>query len=88
LRAAGTGGEVSLGADHPQETVRCEVGAFNFSAHAARETIRAYVKRAKPRKLIFIHGEPASCEWLANAAREDLPDTEVLSPTPGVRTEL
>lgn len=88
LRAAGTGGQVSLGADHPAETVRCEVEAFNFSAHASRESIRAYVKRAKPRKIIFIHGEPESCEWLANAAREDLPGSEVLSPVPGVPTEL
>jgi Cft2 family RNA processing exonuclease len=88
LRAAGTGGRVSLAPDHPAETIRCQIESFSFSAHATRETIRAYVKRAKPRKLIFIHGEPASCEWLANAAREDLPDTEVLSPAPGVRTEL
>ena len=88
LRAAGTGGRISLGADHPEETVRCEIGEFNFSAHASRESIRAYVKRAKPRKIVFVHGEPGSCEWLANAAREDLPGTEVLSPVPGVRTEL
>jgi Cft2 family RNA processing exonuclease len=88
LRAAGTGGKISLGADHPKETVRCQIEAFSFSAHASRESIRAYVKRAKPRKLIFVHGDTASCGWLANAAREDLPDTEVLSPAPGVRTEL
>ncbi|MEO6742417.1 MAG: MBL fold metallo-hydrolase [Chthoniobacteraceae bacterium] len=88
LRAMGAGGKISLGADHPEETVRCEVGAFNFSAHASRESIRAYVKRTKPRKLIFVHGDPESCGWLANAAREDLPETEVLSPVPGVRTEL
>jgi Cft2 family RNA processing exonuclease len=88
LRAMGTGGQISLGADHPAETVRCQVESFNFSAHATRESIRAYVQRAKPRKLIFIHGDPASCEWLTNAAREDLPGTEVISPAPGVRTEL
>ncbi|MEO6785803.1 MAG: MBL fold metallo-hydrolase [Chthoniobacteraceae bacterium] len=88
LRAAGTGGKISLGADHPEETVRCEIGSFNFSAHATRESIRAYVKRVMPRKVVFVHGEPAACEWLANAAREDLPETEVLSPAPGVRTEL
>lgn len=88
LRAMGAGGKISLGADHPEETVRCEVGAFNFSAHASRESIRAYVKRTKPRKLIFVHGDPESCGWLANAAREDLPEIEVLSPVPGVRTEL
>jgi Cft2 family RNA processing exonuclease len=88
LREIGTGGKISLGADHPAETVRCQVESFNFSAHASRESIRAYVKRTKPRKLIFVHGDPSACEWLASAAREDLPDTEVLSPAPGVRTEL
>ena len=88
LRAAGTGGRISLGADHPEETVCCEISAFNFSAHASRESIRAYVKRAKPRKLIYVHGDPESSAWLAAAAREDLPDTEVLSPAPGVRIEL
>jgi len=88
LRAAGTGGQTSLGADHSGETVRCEVESFNFSAHATRESIRAYVNHAKPRKLIFVHGEPSSVEWLTNAAREDLPGTEVISPAPGVWTDL
>ena len=88
LRGMGTGGKISLGPDHAEEPVRCEVEAFNFSAHATRESIRAYVKRVKPRKLIFVHGEPASVEWLTNAARADLPETEVLSPAPGVPTDL
>ena len=88
LRAAGTGGKISLGPDHPEETVRCGIEPFNFSAHASRETIRAYVKRAKPRKLIFVHGDPESSKWFADAAREDLPGTEVLTLAPGVRVEL
>ena len=88
LRDAGTGGEISLGTDHPVEKVRCQVETFNFSAHATRESIRAYVNRAKPKKLIFIHGEPESVEWLAAAAQADLPGTEVLSPAPGAPIEL
>ena len=88
LREIAPGGEISLGAGHLPEPVRCQIESFNFSAHASRESIRAYVKRSKPRKLIFVHGDPAASEWLANAAREDLPDTEVLTPAPGVRTEL
>jgi Cft2 family RNA processing exonuclease len=88
LRDAGTGGEISLGADHPAETVKCEVGSFNFSAHATRESIRAYVNRVKPKKLIFVHGEPASVAWLTAAVRADLPGTEVLAPPAGVTVEL
>ena len=88
LRDAGTGGAVSLGGDHPAETVRCQVDVFNFSAHATRESIRAYLNRVKPRKLIFVHGEPASVEWLSAAVRTDSPGTEVLSPQPGVPVEV
>jgi Cft2 family RNA processing exonuclease len=88
LRDTGIGGQVSLGADHPAETVRCQVDTFNFSAHASRESIRAYVKRVKPRKIIFIHGEPASVEWLAAGVRADLPGTEVLSPPAGAAVEI
>jgi len=88
LRDVGTGGEISLAADHPAEPVRCQIDAFNFSAHAPREGIRDYVKRAKPRKIIFIHGEPASVEWLTASVRADLPGTEVLAPPAGVTIEL
>ena len=88
LRETGHGGEISLGAGHLPEPVLCQIEAFNFSAHATRESIRAYVKRTKPRKLIFVHGDHSASEWLAAAAREDLPGTEVLTPAPGVRTEL
>ena len=88
LRGMGNGGNISLGPDHPEEPVRCQVEAFNFSAHAPRESIRAYVNRAKPRKLIFVHGEPTSVEWLATTLAADLPATEVIRPAPGVPIEL
>jgi predicted metal-dependent RNase len=88
LRAAGPGELVSLGADHPPEPVICEVHAFNFSAHASRESIRTYVKKARPRKLVLVHGDPAAVGWLAETLRADLPGTEVIVPTPGVTLEL
>ena len=88
LRDAAAGAGISLGADHAAEKIRCQIGSFNFSAHASRESIRAYVNRAKPRKLIFIHGEPASLEWLAATVRADLPETMVVLPAPGVPIEL
>ncbi len=88
LRAAQPGDLISLGADHAPEPVRCEVKAFNFSAHASREGIRAYVNRAKPRKLILVHGDPLAIDWLAQTLRADLPATEVIVPTPGEAVEL
>ena len=88
LRAAAPGAMVSLGADHSPEPVRCRIEQFNFSAHASRETIRDYVNRTKPRKLILVHGDPASVQWLAQTLGSDLPETEVIVPVPGVALEL
>lgn len=83
LRAAQPGEMVSLGAEHEPEPVHCEVGAFNFSAHASRESIRAYVNKARPRKLILVHGDAAAVGWLAETLRGDLPGTQIITPTPG-----
>jgi Cft2 family RNA processing exonuclease len=88
LRAAKQGDLVSLGSDHEPEPVRCSIETFNFSAHASRETIRAYVNKARPKKLILVHGDPASVNWLAETLRADLPETQVIVPEPGVPLEL
>jgi Cft2 family RNA processing exonuclease len=88
LRAAKHGDLVSLGAEHEPEPVRCAVETFNFSAHASRETIRAYIHRARPKKLILVHGGQESVQWLAEAVRADLPDTQVIIPEPGVPLEV
>jgi Cft2 family RNA processing exonuclease len=88
LRAAKPGDLVSLAPDHPPEPVRCHIEAFNFSAHASRESIRAYVNKARPKKLILVHGDPGSVDWLAQTLRGDLPEMEVVVPTPGVPFEL
>jgi Cft2 family RNA processing exonuclease len=88
LRAAKPGDLITLGPDHPPEPVKCHVETFNFSAHASRETIVAYVQRVRPRKLILIHGEPVSIQWLAQTIRAALPETEVIVPEPGKGLEL
>jgi Cft2 family RNA processing exonuclease len=88
LRAAKPGDLISLAPDHEPEPVRCHIEAFNFSAHASRESIRAYVNRARPKKLILVHGDPGSVNWLAQTLGSDLPETEVIVPTPGVAIDV
>lgn len=88
LRAAAPGELVSLGADHEPEPVRCKVEAFNFSAHASRESIRAYVNKARPKKLVLVHGDPGAVGWLAESLRADLPAMEVIVPKAGETLEL
>lgn len=88
LQAAQPGELISLAPDHTPEPVKCHIERFNFSAHASRENIRAYVARTKPRKLVLVHGDPASVQWLAQSLRSDLPETEVFIPEPGVPLDL
>jgi Cft2 family RNA processing exonuclease len=88
LQAAKPGDLVSLAEDHPPEPVKCHVDKFNFSAHASREEIRSYVNRTKPKKLVLVHGDPASVQWLADTLRNDVPGMEVIVPAPGVPLEL
>ncbi len=88
LRAAKQGDMISLAEDHPPEPLKCHVETFNFSAHSNRESIRAYVNRARPKKLLLVHGDPAAVGWLAQTLQADLPETQVITPTPGVALEL
>ena len=88
LRAAKPGDMISLAADHAPEPLKCHVETFNFSAHSNRESIRAYVNRARPKKLLLVHGDPAAVGWLAQTLQADLPETQVITPTPGVALEL
>ena len=88
LRAAKTGDMISLAPEHAAEPIQCEVGTFNFSAHATRETIVAYIKRVKPKKLILVHGDPSAIGWLTGAVHTEVPETEIILPVPGVTFEL
>lgn len=88
LRNSKTGDIISLGPEHAPEPVLCEIGTYNFSAHATRESIVDYVVRTKPRKLVLVHGDPAAIGSLAGLIRPLLPETEIIIPVPGVPITL
>ena len=88
LRAAKKGDILSLAPQHAAEPIQCEVDSFTFSAHATRETIVAYIKRVKPKKLILVHGDPGAIGWLAGTIKTEVPGTEIIVPVPGAAFEL
>ncbi len=88
LRATEEGAEVVLDGDHPPKKLHCEVEAYTFSAHATRESLRQYVNRLKPKKVLLVHGDPPAVEWFKGVLSQDLPATEVVVPLPGVPLEL
>ncbi|MGH8093450.1 MAG: MBL fold metallo-hydrolase [Chthoniobacterales bacterium] len=88
LRRAQPDELVSLDEDEPAQALRCQVEAFQFSAHASRESILTYIKKVAPRKVVLVHGDEAAIEWVRAATLQALPESEVIVPPPGVEIEL
>jgi Cft2 family RNA processing exonuclease len=88
LRDTGSGGEVALDPEKPPQRVRCHIEQFQFSAHAARETLIEYAKKLSPKKILLVHGDPPAVEWMRATLAAELPGSEVIVPTPGVELEL
>ena len=64
---------VQLDEDEPAQTLRCQIEEFQFSSHAPRESLVAYVKKIAPRKVVLVHGDPAAVEWTRAAAAPRCP---------------
>jgi Cft2 family RNA processing exonuclease len=88
LKAAAQGEAVALDPNFPRQRLECHVESFNFSGHASRETLLAYIKRTQPKKVILVHGEPPSQLWFKETLAAELPSSEVLMPEPGVPVEV
>ncbi len=88
LKAAKQNDPVQLDEDEPAQKLRCNVESFQFSAHASRESIIDYVRKLAPKKIILVHGDPSAVEWTRATLVAQLPDSEVIVPTPGAEIEL
>lgn len=88
LKAAKPGELVSLDPDEPAQPLRCNIEQFQFSAHASRESIVQYAKKLAPKKIVLVHGDVPAVEWTRSTLRAEMPETEVIVPTPGVEIEL
>ena len=88
IRNAKQGDLVQLDARHPAQTLECAMDTFNFSAHASRESIRAWVNKVAPKKIVLVHGDEPAVEWFRQTLSTDLPGSEVIVPVPGEPVEL
>jgi len=88
LKNALPGEQVTIDPDAAAQRVRCHIEQFQFSAHASREAIVAYVNRLAPKKILLVHGDPLAVEWTRARLSLDLPESKVIVPPPGVELEL
>ncbi|MEI6351765.1 MAG: MBL fold metallo-hydrolase [Verrucomicrobiota bacterium] len=88
LRSAARGDSIQLDGETPPKQVECGVEVFDFSAHASRESIRAWVNKVTPKKIVLVHGDQAAVEWFRSTLSADLPGSEIILPAPGELIEL
>jgi Cft2 family RNA processing exonuclease len=88
LREAGRDGQVALDPGKPAQRIRCNIEQFQFSAHATREGLTDYARKLSSQKIVLVHGDPPAVEWMRAQLAADLPETQVIVPTPGVELEL
>ncbi len=88
IRAAKRGDNVMLDPGLPPQPLLCHIETFTFSGHATRESLRAYVNKVAPKKIILVHGDAPAAEWFRKALAADLPESEVILPEPGTTIEL
>ncbi len=83
IRTAGQGEKVLLDPAHPPVPLRCERRAFDFSGHATRDDLLAYILKVRPKKTFLVHGDPRASAWFAEQLKSKLPETETIVPEPG-----
>ena len=88
LRNARPEEQVTLAPDQPPQRVRCHIEQFQFSAHASRESLIAFAERLAPKKILLVHGDPLAVEWMRARLAADLPNSQIIVPTPGTEIEL
>lgn len=66
IRAGKTGDLIDLDTDLPKVELRCRVEIFDFSGHAPREQLLAFMQRTKARNIILVHGDPSASQWFAD----------------------
>ena len=88
IRSAKQGDLIQLDERRPAQKLECALDTFNFSAHASRESIREWVRKAAPKKIVLVHGDAPAIEWFRQTLSVDLPSSEVIVPVPGQPLEL
>ena len=67
---------------------RCKLDEFTLSAHATRDALLDYARRAQPAKCLLVHGDPPAVAWFAREIPRVSPGTQVIIPPPGEAVEI
>lgn len=82
IRASQQGDMIELSPELTPVQFNCSMEIFDFSGHADREALLAYMLKVAPRKMFLVHGDIGSSEWFRDQLAEKLPKCEVIIPQP------
>ena len=82
------GQSIELDSNYDSVKRECSVASFDFSGHAPREALLDYAERTNPSKIILVHGDKSSIEWMKSNIEQRLPDAEIHLPQPQDEIEL
>ena len=82
------GQSIELDSNYDSVKRECSVASFDFSGHAPREALLDYAERTNPSKIILVHGDKSSIEWMKNNIEQRLPEAEIHLPQPQDEIEL
>lgn len=88
LRATPQNGAVILNREDGEQKVRSRVQHFDFTSHALREDILAYILRVNPRHCVLVHGDRPALNWFQAELAAARPEMRVTIPESGVEIEL
>ncbi len=84
IKRASSGEVIRLDGTHKVQ-LNCAVEEFDFSGHARREELLEFAIKARPKKLLLVHGDLDAVSWFQTKLAEALPNTETIVPQPGVK---
>jgi len=84
IRTSNSGDLVRLDGSH-KVPLNCEVHEFDFSGHARREELLDFAIKARPKKILLVHGDPPAAAWFETRLKKQLPDAEIIIPQPGIK---
>jgi Cft2 family RNA processing exonuclease len=84
IKNASTGDVIRLDGTHKVQ-LNCVVDEFDFSGHARREELVDFAVKARPRKLLLVHGDPSATAWFEKELKELLPEAEIMIPQPKIK---
>lgn len=88
LRAAKPNERVTLNADFGDQPILCKVHSFDFTSHALREDLLAYIQKLRPRTCLLVHGDPPALQWFKDQLASSDPQMTVHIPEPNTEVLL